>query len=162
MRTRTQNWIPFVSLFLILLVVVAAREPSHGLSVQIAHQDKDCGDGRTVVARVLENGKVRLFGWPRDEDLGRGEFADRLRVIYSTRSERVLFLMADSNLPFQSVAEIIDSAEKLGDFVAILTPRVEPGPCLSIHLPRGFYDLNYGNHREVPVKMKPVPLWPWQ
>ena len=146
MLTRTMRWAPFVSLFLILLLVVAAGDTPHGLSVQIAYQDKDCGDGRTVVARVLGTGKVRLFGWPRDEDLGPGEFADRLRVIYSTRSERVLFLMADSNLPFQSVAEIIDTSEKLGDFVAILTRRVEPGPCLSIHLSRGFYDLNYANH----------------
>jgi biopolymer transport protein ExbD len=162
MRTLTQNWIPFVSLFLILLLVVAAGEPSHGLSVHVAYQDKDCGDGRTVVARVLENGKVRLFGWPRDEDLGRGDFANRLRVIYSTRSERTLFLMADSNLPFQNVAEIIDTAETVADRVAIVTPRVESGPCLSVHLPRGFYDLNYGNHREVPVKMKPVPLGPWR
>jgi len=143
---------------LILLLVVAAREPSHGLRVHIAYQDKDCGDGRTVVARVLGNGKVRLFGWPRDEDLGRSEFADRIRVIYSTRSERLLFLMADPNLPFQSVAEIIDTVEKLVDWVAILTPRVEPGPCLSIHVQPTFTDYNYV---ETPVKMKPVPLLPW-
>jgi biopolymer transport protein ExbD len=159
MLTRTMTWAPFVSLFLILtLISTAANKTANGLSVRIAHEDKDCGDGRTTVIRVLENGKVRIYAYPRDEDLERGEFADRLRVIYSTRSERVLFLMADPNQSYQSVADVIDTSQKIVDFVAIVTSPVQPGYCLSIHFPPTFTDYNYV---ETPAKMKPVPLLPW-
>jgi len=157
MRTLTQNWIPFVSLFLILLLVVAAGEPSHGLSVQVAYPDKNCGS--YVVARVLENGKVRILASPQNEDLGRDEFASRLSEVFKNRVERLLFIEADPNLTFQSVAEVIDMSEKIVGFVAILTPSVQPRSCLSIHVQPTFTDYNYV---ETPVKMKPVPLWPWQ
>lgn len=110
----------------------------------------------------MENGDVRIFASPHNEDLGRDQFASRLSEIFSGRFERILFLEADTNVAFQSVAEVIDMSKKRVDSVAILTRRVEPGPCLSAHFPPGFFDYNDANHLELPVKMKPVPLWPWQ
>ncbi|MCU1339441.1 MAG: hypothetical protein JWO19_5022 [Bryobacterales bacterium] len=90
--------------------------------------------------------------------MGRSEFANHLQEIFKSRSERVLFLMADPNQSYQSVADIIDTSRKLVDFVAIVTSPVQPGYCLSIHFPPTFTDYNYV---ETPVKMKPVPLLPW-
>jgi|SRR5689334_5993041 len=159
MGTRTPNWAPFVSLFLILMLVfAAARDMPKGLSVKIAYQANQC-DGPTTVARVLGNGNVRVSDDRVQLDVRPSELADRLREIFKARSERVLFLMADSNLPFQSVAEFIDTSQKLVDFVAVVMPSVEPGYCWSIHLPPAFTDYDYA---EPPVKMKPVPIWPWQ
>ena len=159
MGTRTPNWATFVSLFLILtLVFAAAHETPNGLSVKIAYQTNQC-DGRTTVVRVLGNGNVRVLDDRVQQDVRPSELADRLREIFKSRSEQVLFLMADSNLPFQTVAEIIDTSQKLVDFVAVVTPSVEPGYCWSIHFPPTFTDYNY---IEPPVRMKPVTLWPWQ
>jgi biopolymer transport protein ExbD len=55
---------------------------------------------------VLGNGNVRVWDDRVQQDVRPSELADRLREIFKSRSEQVLFLMADSNLPFQTVAEI--------------------------------------------------------
>ena len=146
---------PFVSLFLILTLIFAATaRTAKGLPVKIAYQAKDCGDGRIVIAHVLQNGGVRLN---REDEIKVNALANRLHEIYANTAERVLFLKADPDVPFQSVAEIIDIAQSQVDFVGILTPAVEkePGLCLSIRVPADF-------HIVPSVKLKDVPMWPWR
>src|SRR5579862_31668 len=83
---------PFVSLFLILTVIFAAtaRTPK-GLSVKIAYQAKDCGDGRTIIARLLENGSVRLN---REDEVKVTALANRLHEVFANTAERLLFIRA--------------------------------------------------------------------
>ena len=87
-----------------------------------------------MVANVLHNGSVRLN---REDDIQVNALANRLHEIFADTAERVLFLKADPKVPFQSVAEVIDIAQRQVDYVAILTPAVEnePGFCLAIGLP---------------------------
>jgi biopolymer transport protein ExbD len=126
---------PFVSLFLILTVifVATARTPS-GLPVKIAYQAKDCGDGRTIIAHVLQHGGVRLN---REDEIQVSALANRLHEVFANTTEPVVFVKAELDVTFQSVAEIIDIAESQVDYVAILTPAVEkePGFCLLIRAP---------------------------
>lgn len=158
MGKGTLGWAPFVSLYVVLaFTVLATSRSAKGLPVKIAYQAKRCGDGRTTVVRVLKNGNVRIFD-NGVQETKRAELADRLRAIFRTRAERVLFLTADSNLPFQSVADVIDISESVVDFVAIVTPAVAPGYCLSMNFPPRFFDYNYV---EPAMKMKPAPIWPW-
>jgi len=122
-----------VSLVLILMpiVIVVHHDKPHGLPVQIAYEDKNCGDGRTIIARVLANGNVSFNGGV--QEIQRSQLADRLKEIFRTMVERVLFIEADSSLPFRSVAEVIDISRRQVDLVAIRTPAVDARYCLSIH-----------------------------
>jgi biopolymer transport protein ExbD len=154
MQTKTVALAPFVSLFLILTVIFAATAgTSKGLHVGIAYRPKDCGDGQIVVAHVLQNGSVRLN---QEQEIKRNALAKRLHEIFATTAERLLFIKADPDLAFQTVAEIIDIAQSQVDYVGILTPAVEnePGLCLSI----GF--LRFTDAPTV-LRLKDVPLWPW-
>jgi len=83
------------------------------------HSDWTYKNGESVKfdVTVLENSNVRIFD-DGVQETKRAELADRLRAIFRTRAERVLFLTADSNLPFQSVADVIDISESVVDFVA--------------------------------------------
>ena len=53
---------------------------------------------------------------------------DRLRDIFKTRADRVMFVRGDSALEFRDVAEIIDMAKGAGvDKVGLLTEDMESG-----------------------------------
>lgn len=124
------------SLILLVMILVANGDVSRGLPVQIAYQDQRCNDDRReTFLEVLENGDLRILDSGAPQDVKRSELAQRLEEVFRTRSVRVLFIEADSNLPFQSVAEVIDISKPHLNFVALLTPAVGSGPCLRMRLP---------------------------
>jgi biopolymer transport protein ExbD len=84
---------------------------------------------------VLENGDLRILDGRAPQDVKRSELAQRLEEVFRTRAERLLFVKADPNLPFQSVAEVIDISKPHVNFVALLTPAVEKGFCLRMRIP---------------------------
>jgi biopolymer transport protein ExbD len=125
---------PGVALFAVLIVV--AMIPSQGAlghTVQVAQAATEgaCGDSRITVAYVIDDRHVNLSS----ETLGIEELAAHLREIYATKAERVLFLKAAHNVPFQSVAEVIGIAKQQIGVVAILTPSIEGQPCWVVHTP---------------------------
>jgi biopolymer transport protein TolR len=118
------------------MILVAIGDVSRGLPVHIAYQDQRCSDDRRdTFLEVLENGNLRILDSGAPQDVKRNELAQRLEEVFGTRSERLLFVKADSNLPFQSVAEVIDISKPHVSFVALLTPAVETGFCLRMRLP---------------------------
>jgi len=156
----------FASLLLILAViaVVLLRPPPIGLSVAIAENPKPdtCGDGREIIAHVLHNGDVRLS---LDRPLKPSELEFRLRDIFATRVERLLFLKADRGLSFEDAAKVIEIASRQVDHVAIITSSVRTTfpSCLTMRMPP-FRDYNYNQVRP-PIEMNELPLWravvPW-
>ena len=53
---------------------------------------------------------------------------ERLTEIFKTRAERVVFVKADKDLEFQSVAKAIDIAKGAGiDKIGLMTPKLEAG-----------------------------------
>jgi biopolymer transport protein TolR len=48
--------------------------------------------------------------------------------VFKTRAERVVFVKADGDLPFETVARAIDIAKGAGiDKVGLMTPKIEAG-----------------------------------
>ena len=124
--------------------------------MRIAYRSTDYyGDCRPVVARLLENGSVRLN---REDEVKVTALANRLHEVFANTAERLLFIRADPDLPFQSVAKIIEIAQSEVDYLGILTPEVEkePGVCLSVRF-SGVADYHTGPA----VKLADVSLWPW-
>ena len=118
------------------MIAVAIGDVSRGLPVQIAYQDQRCNDDRRdTFVEVLENGDLRILDSGTPQDVKRSEVGQRLDEVFRTRAERLLFVKADSNLPFQSVAEVIDISKPHVSFVALLTPAVEAGSCLRMRFP---------------------------
>jgi len=128
------NVAPVAGLFAVLVVigVMGSQDPmGHAVQIAVPGAPDACGDGRTIVAHVLDDSHVKLNA----ETVDLPKLAARLRGIYKARAERVLFLKAAPELPFQKVAEVIDIAKKQIEVVAIVTPSVEEQPCWLVRPP---------------------------
>jgi|SRR5579872_3760971 biopolymer transport protein ExbD len=80
-----------------------------------------------IVLRVTNNGKLFLNVEPEDWN----QLAKRILEIYATRSDRVLYLQADNQVPFQTIADAIDLARSspaggaIDITVRLITPRTQ-------------------------------------
>jgi biopolymer transport protein TolR len=133
---------PMVSLFLILIAIVAAvPAPSSGHIADVAFPDNGVGvcNNRMVVAQVWSDGRVLL----NQEDVKLGNLGNRLTQIFRTRAERLIFISPDRDATFGQVTTIVDIAKTELDRVASFTPAVQHesgscGPILTSRRPVGY------------------------
>ena len=99
------------------------------------------GDDRLIVLHITDAGK--LFLNQEQEDWK--NLADRLSAIYVMRGYRTIYLIADTDVPFQTVADALDTVEnasakvgpqavgirkdKLGITVRLITPKALNAGC---------------------------------
>jgi biopolymer transport protein TolR len=123
-RFRDINITPLVDVMLVLLVVFMVTAPllTTGLKIELPNVQTTTNtpvkDGQLIVT-VTAEGRV-LFG---DEDVtGRvfRSFSDNVRV----QTERELYIRADKNVRYGTVAEVVAAARKSG--VESLNLLVEP------------------------------------
>ena len=77
-----------------------------------------------MVIVINRDHSMMLNQEPTDEN----KLGPRLEEVFKTRAERVVFVKADPDLEFQSVAKAIDIAKGAGiDKVGLMTPKVEAG-----------------------------------
>ena len=108
------------------------REPK-GLGIKVASAGCESGVvDRLIVLRITNGGKVFL----NSEQQNWNTLTSRLAEIYGFRVHRILYLSADDNLPFQTVADAIDIAQNTGVgssslniTVRLITPRAMSAPC---------------------------------
>ena len=122
-RFRDINITPLVDVMLVLLVVFMVTAPllTTGLKIELPNVKADntpVKDGQLIVS-VTAEGRV-MFG---DEDVtGRvfQSFVDNVRV----QTERELYIRADKNVRYGTVAEVVAAARRSG--VESLNLLVEP------------------------------------
>jgi len=126
---------PLAGLFLILTLFAYVAVPTpQGLTVDIA-ACVERGDDvlmRYAVLIIQSDGSVRINYDP----IARSDLARRLKQIFGTRKGKGIYLWADRDVPFQSVAEVIDIAKTQMDYVAIITPSLRNGTGCRLIIPR--------------------------
>jgi biopolymer transport protein ExbD len=128
---------PFGALFLLLAASITSHGPTTGIKVTIATATP-CGmdDRRDIVVQMLSAATLKI----NSEDLRPEDLDRRLEEIYRTRAERVMFLLGDGNLSFRDIVEILDTAVKYVDYVALVTPTIarqvgwQTGNCLNANV----------------------------
>ena len=126
------NMTPLIDVLLVLLIIFMVITPltPKGLEAMVPHPNPNQpdqpqeADVRTVVVSIDGSKRIMINRDQTTKEL----LEDRLRDIFKTRAQRVMFVRGDPSLEFRDVAEIIDMAKGAGlDKVGLLTEEIEAG-----------------------------------
>ena len=115
------NVTPMIDVLLVLIIIfmMLAPEKSAGLDARIPQPSTGRSDGREIVVHVGEDRAVTLNTQPvRWEDLDQ-----RLREIFTSRPDGVLFISGARQADFQDVAHVFDLARGAGISHVALMPK---------------------------------------
>lgn len=117
------------------MTLPAAHTPK-GFDIQIAPArcDPDLSD-RLIVLHISKDGKIFLN---LEEEQNWSNLQTRLSDVYSMRTSRTIYLLADEEVPFQTVADAIDNVKSapeadtsnpLNITLRLITPTAMKAPC---------------------------------
>ena len=110
-------------LFLCCAACTRDTGPAKGIIIDVASSSAPCGDSpRTLVATAIGAHKARLNQEPV---AAIPEVCRRLREVLSYRAEKVVYVNAEAEVPWEDFMELVDNVWPETDVVSILTPEVE-------------------------------------
>jgi biopolymer transport protein TolR len=117
------NVVPLCDVLLVLLIIFMVITPmvQKGIDIKLPETTADVSSAPSnVIVMTLHRGeKVDINQQEYDLSL----VQDQLKIIYSTRQDKTIFIRADAKLPYRSVIELIDIARGAGVEILGIIPE---------------------------------------
>src|SRR5664280_2019030 len=131
------NVTPMVDVMLVLLIIFMVITPltPKGLDALVTQpppKDQKVQPPppeRTIVVQVLKSGDPDRPTLKINQDETTWDTLEgKLRDVFASRAEKVMFVKGDDDIAFSSVAQVIDIAHSAGvDKVGLITAKIEAG-----------------------------------
>ena len=122
------NITPYIDILLVLLIIFMVITPIRqmDLEVKVPQSSDDSGpaapDPNVIVVSISDTAQIAINGL--DQTLGR--LGDELQKIYSSRSNKSMFISASAKLPYGDIVRVIDIAKGAGvGDIGLITSEIQ-------------------------------------
>jgi len=129
------NVTPLIDVLLVLLIIFMVITPQtpKGEAALVPQPPKSIDQitpPATIVVQIMDRGVGQTPSLKiNQEDATWANLQGRLSDVYKTRAEKVMFVKADDNVDFESIAKTIDIAHAAGaDQVGLITAKTAAKP----------------------------------